>query len=647
MERPIKRRSQQLPGLLLAFALVLSSCQQAAGGGIDPDPTLPGSVDGNSATSPDIDQSSFTTQYSFDEADSDSSWDSSATTVALTSNKAQIEGSGASFAGSTLRITQAGTYVLTGVLAQGQILVDAGKGDLVRLVLAGLTATNPEGPVIYAPHAAKLVLIIENGTSNTLSDGKAYAQSGEDDADAVIYAQNDLSITGGGLLRVNALYKHGIRSQDILAITSGMIEIDAVGDALRGRDGVAIKGGSFNLVAGGDGIQSNYPDDDSQGFVVIYGGDFSIQAASDGIQAQSSLSIWGGSFQIVTGGGSANAPAHTEEFPVGPGGGWGNPGGGWGGRTLPDSSQSTASTDSTSMKALKSGRLLYIAGGELTIDANDDGLYSNSAVLITGGELSIRSGDDAIHADAALAISGGSIDIPACYEGVEGLSVTINGGDIRVVASDDAINAANGSGGAAAQWGGPGGGGPGSPGAQGGGGPGGQGAPGQADPDCFIRITGGTLDVYGGNDGLDSNGDIYIEGGSIQISGPSLDMDCAIDQDGSLLISGGKLITAGSIESASASSTQPILLVSYSSQHPSGSIITIKGQDGQTLLQYRSQTAFSMSGFSSPAFELGQVLSLYIDDFKLMDITLDKTVTSTADNGGAYSGGQGRQPGRR
>ena len=88
---------------------------------------------------------------------------------------------------------------------------------------------------------------------------------------------------------------------------------------------------------------------------------------------------------------------------------------------------------------------IVITGSEFDITASNDGVHCNEDILISGGNLTISSGDDGVHADAALQVDGGTIDIKKCYEGLEGVHITLNDGDISIVASDDGINEADGS----------------------------------------------------------------------------------------------------------------------------------------------------------------------------------------------------------
>ncbi|MDR2043225.1 MAG: carbohydrate-binding domain-containing protein [Clostridium sp.] len=612
-----KRKSKVLLiGVSLLLALSLTGCE-FFGGNSSPapsgttsaqTPTPSGEGSDSADTAAVLNAGEYTTVYTYASEDTDTSWGGSAATIALNGSTAQISGSGASFSGSQLTIKQAGTYVISGTFTNGQIFIDAGKDDIVRLVLQDVTLHNETAPAIYAAQSEKVVLVLADGSKNSVSDGAGYQATGTDDPDAAIYAQDSLSVTGSGSLAVTGSYNHGIRAQDILAVTGGTLTVNAKGDALRGRDGVAVQNGSISLNAEGDGIQSNNDEDDKKGFVIIDGGTLDIQSAQDGIQAMSALTVTGGTLQIKTGGGSANAPTQEEDFR----GGWGR------------GNETTATAEeSVSMKALKAGKQLAVTGGDFTIDAEDDAVHSNNTVIISAGNFNIKTGDDGFHADAALSISGGKIELSICYEGIEGLSVTISGGDIYVTASDDAINAAGGVDNAASA-----------------GGPMG-GDQFSSNGDIFIRISGGTLDLYALRDGLDANGDIFLEGGLAKISGPSQGMEGAIDLDGTMLVTGGELITAGSVLNVSSESTQPVLLVSYSAQIASGSTIEMKDEKGNVLLSYESQAACTLSGFTSPSFKQGETYSLFIGGEKRTDVKLNGNVTSIGDDGGTYNGGSG------
>lgn len=151
---------------------------------------------------------------------------------------------------------------------------------------------------------------------------------------------------------------------------------------------------------------------------------------------------------------------------------------------------------------------MVIAGGTYVIEALEDGINTNDALLITDGIFEINAGDDAIHTDGIISITGGTFDITAA-EGLEGTEIVIDGGEITIAATDDGINAAQKTDNVA----------------------------------VYVEINGGNITItmgQGDTDGIDSNGDITITGGTIDITGMS-----AIDYDGTATFTGGSLIING------------------------------------------------------------------------------------------------------
>ena len=239
---------------------------------------------------------------------------------------------------------------------------------------------------------------------------------------------------------------------------------------------------------------------------------------------------------------------------------------------------------------LKAGASLSLRGGTFSINSSDDSIHSNGTVTITGGTLSLKSGDDGVHAGDALLIEEGTIKISQSYEGLEGLSVTIAGGNIQLTASDDGINSAGGSDTAK------------------------QGRPGQnqfivsEDSEIFIKITGGTINVDAGGDGLDSNGNLFVEGGTIYITSSADNGNGALDYEGAATITGGTIVAAGMSGMAqgfSDSSTQYSILNNFSASLSSGDAIVLKDSGGKVLASYTPAKAYNSVVVSSPDLKKG------------------------------------------
>lgn len=596
--------------LVLSLSIFITSCKYDMWVDLSPNPTEEATENKKDDTV--INTGNYTLDYVFPNEKTEELLEENGTTIIkLNDSFAEILGQGATFEDNILTIDKEGTYVLSGSLKNGQVYIDASKSDTIHLVLNGVDIKNNKGTAIYSPKAQKVVLVLEEGTHNTIEDGSDYLKTGEDDPDAAIYIKNDLSIMGEGKLTVTGNYKHGIRTQDFLTITSGTITVTAKGDALRGRDGIAIQDGNFTLIAGGDGMQSNNDTDDSKGFIIIQGGSFNIKAQNDGIQAKSSLTISAGIFEIITGGGSANAPTRGNSFTNrGPGGNRGNP-------------NQSSSITTESMKGLKAGKLINITGGSLTIDAEDDGIHSNSLITISGGSINIKTGDDGIHGDENINITDGNIVIERSYEGIESSTIDISGGTISIIASDDGINASDGSS---------------------------RSGPGNSNNSLYIRISGGDITVDSQGDGIDSNGKIFIEGGNIYIVGSS-DPESAVDADGTILVSGGRLVGIGSVghrEAPSESSAQPSLMTIFSSEQAGGSIIKLTDTQGNILFEGTSSKRFQSFLFTDSALVKGGQYKLYVNGIEKSTITLSTGITMVSETGGKVSsGGNMGGPGRR
>lgn len=436
-----------------------------------------------------------------------------ATLVTLTDSSATAKGkyTGYEIDGTDVSITAAGTYVFSGDCDNGSITVKKGVTG-VTIVLNGLTLTNDDSAAITLNKTAEASLIAAAGTTNTVADTEG---SNDENAAVKVKSGATLAIGGTGTLTVDGNAKNGIKgaADAVITVAEGKLNINAVNDGLSCDDELNITGGTLSITAGGDAVKASpdtgeNPDTTSLGNVTISGGTLTLSAAEDGIQADGDLTISGGTFDVTANGG------HTT--------------------TLTD--------DSASCKGFKAGKTLTVTGGTLTVDSADDALHAGTDVTISGGTLTLATGDDGVHADNDLVIGarGASststprINITASYEGLEGTTVNVYSGDIDVVASDDGVNAASST-------------------------------LGERSDKYAINIAGGDLYIDAGSDGLDSNNDINITGGKVEVYGADAMMDAAIDYDGTFTLSGGTLFGAGMEPSAG---TQAYIAVGETS--PSG-----------------------------------------------------------------------------
>lgn len=474
-------------------------------------------------------------------------------------------GSGYTIDGTTLTITANGTYRIGGSCSEGTVVVSKGLSN-VTLILDNLTLkSSTTAPIVVKKSATVNIHLV--GTS-TLTDNEDPANETSSDVTvseafegAAIKVKSGSSVTfcGDGNLNAVANANNGIKGGSTASLIfnqSGTINVSgnskyygattsgaAVNNGIGCDGSIVINQGTFVIKAANDGIKSTPDatnetegtviDTESAGTVTINGGTFDIDVDGDGIQADTELNINGGTFDIQT----------WKGYSV-----WND--------TLANSYSCKglkASGDRADEAELEPA--LNITGGTFNINTGDDAIHSDANATITGGTFTISTGDDGMHGDTTLTIGTENgyerdpdITINNSYEGLEGGTVYIYSGRAYVVASDDGVNAAGGS----SNGSDPGAGGGntfnpgGRPGGPGGGGfnPGGGGS--SSSGDYNIYIYGGDLYVNCNGDGLDSNGGLYLYGGTQAVfSMQSGGDNSALDADGTKVIQGATIFTAG------------------------------------------------------------------------------------------------------
>lgn len=387
--------------LLLAAAIGLTGCTNSANAtsGL----SAVSSAESVSATTTSVEVLDTVTA---DEEDADATYDvSKATLVQLNGSGITVTGSGATAKGSVLTISKEGTYVLSGTLKEGQIIVDADKEAKVHIVLNGVTLSSKIGPAIYIKSTEKAVITLAKNTQNTISDSDAYTMTeGEDEPDAAIFSKEDLTLNGSGSLAVTGNYANGIKSKDTLLVMSGDLTVNAVTHALSGKDAVGIFGGNLNLTSGEDGIHSSTQ-------VLVNSGNVTIAAGDDGIHADSALVVDGGSIHITKsyeGLESANITVNDGSIDLvasddGLNAAGGNDGSGLEGGEV----QQNFSTDTS--------YFINVNGGTIVVSAEGDGLDANGSIAITGGTILVSGptsgGNGALDYDGTCDVTGGTLAI--------------------------------------------------------------------------------------------------------------------------------------------------------------------------------------------------------------------------------------------
>lgn len=558
----MKQTKRGLTAVLLCGLLVLGGCgaQNTAEDTSNTETVSSGDI----AVAP---VSTIDTAGIFSDRDLAGSYDESeAIAIQLSGDSASCGSDSVVIDGGTITITAEGVYLISGTLSDGQIVVNAGDTEKVQLVLAGAEITSATSAAIYALEADKVFVTLAEGTENILTNGGEYIAVDDNNIDAVVFAKTDLTLNGSGGLTINAQAGHGVVSKDDLVITGGSYTITAASHGLSGKDSIAIADGTFAITSGKDGIHAENSDDSSLGCLYIKDGGFTIRSQGDAISAMGALQIDGGTFDLYTGEGSASVEMTSgDQFGGQMGGGQR---GAWTDQTATADTQTEE--DSVSQKGIKGENTYAINGGSFTIDSADDCLHAGGEMIIAAGAFTLNSGDDAIHCDDALTIQSGTFTIPYCYEGIEGLSITIEDGVFDITSYDDGLNAAGGADSSGLS---------------------GFGGRTQdtfaADSDSFILINGGTFTIISTGDCVDSNGSLTVNGGA-------LDLTCngsgntTLDCDGTYTNNGGDVTTNDGSES-NPGQMEGGSRGGKGTQAGTDGRGSIRGQDGTTALGEQEQ----------------------------------------------------------
>lgn len=328
----------------------------------------------------------------FSDKDIEVSYDESdAQTITLNGSSASSDSSSVKIEGPVVTITAKGTYVVTGTLTDGYIVVDAGKSDDVRIILKDASITSSEYAALYCLKADNVYVTLDSNTTNFLGNTGSFDSKDDNNVDGAVFSKTDITINGSGSLEITST-DHGIVGKDDVTIAGGNIVINSSSDGIQANDSVVIKEASIDITCGKDGIQADNDEDLTKGYVCITSGTVTIAAGDDGITASSSLQIDGGTIDITR-----------------------------------------------SYEGLE-GQNVTINGGVISIVSSDDGINAVSAsssggvmqadgvstLKITGGEIYVRTEGDGVDSNGTFEMSGGILTVMGPTSGANG-SLDVNG----------------------------------------------------------------------------------------------------------------------------------------------------------------------------------------------------------------------------
>ncbi|MCR5747704.1 MAG: carbohydrate-binding domain-containing protein [Lachnospiraceae bacterium] len=548
----------------------------------------------------------------FTSNDLNGTWDTeNATFITLTGSGADINGNGVYSYDGDVYISGGGKYVFTGSLDDGSIIVDAYESSKVYILFNGVSITCSDDAGFKVEQADKVFLTLADGTENSISCGETYCDAAlEDNVSGAIHSHDDLTINGSGSLTVTAEYRHGIVSKDDLVITGGTISVKAKEDGIHVNDAVKLTGATINIDAEDDGIHSDLA-------FVITGGNLTIDNCYEGIEAVT-IDIEGGDIKIypTDDGLNANGGSGMMGGMGGPGGGMGGGPGGMGDHSMSGNSASGNTTgrrhQDQNMQGNSAG--MESTGTGTTEGAPDRDVSAEGAQNTQSADKtqSAQNADDAQSADRTQSAQ--------------------NADDTQKAASAKGTNSADNADSTDSA---------------------------EDDEETYVHISGGTLTIINDSgrdaDGIDSNGDLIISGGTIRVSlinnGNNSALDYGSESGGVAEISGGDLIASGNYSMAEhfdSSSTQVSLLYTFSEGAEAGTTVALEDQEGNVLQSYEVPQSFSSINFSCPELKVGETYAVIIGDNE-EQVTIEEVSASYGDAksegfGGNHVGGGGMQP---
>ncbi|MGI5899253.1 MAG: carbohydrate-binding domain-containing protein [Christensenellales bacterium] len=277
----MKYKSSLATGLILALLLSGCGAQNVGSVGSTPSADAEQTPVVSATVTPVVD---VDTSGMFTDRDLSADYDESAAAIIqLNGDSADCDSDAVQIDGGTVTITDEGTYILTGTLNDGMIIVSAGDTDKPQLVLDGVSITSETSAPIYILEADKVVITLADGSENTLANGGVFTAIDDNNIDGAVFSKADLSFNGSGSLSVTSPVGHGIVCKDELVFAGGSYSISSASHGIDANDSVRATDTELTIVSGKDGIHVENTDDASLGFVYVADGSFDIESEGDGI----------------------------------------------------------------------------------------------------------------------------------------------------------------------------------------------------------------------------------------------------------------------------------------------------------------------------------------------------------------------------
>lgn len=519
---------------------------------------------------------------------SDDAWKNNTGEINL--DKMTVTGDGVSIDSNTVKITEGGDFTVTGTLDGGSIYINA--DDKVKLRLSGASITSSDGPAIFFDNAEKAFITITEDTENFLEDSEQYTS---EDADAALFSNDDLEIKGNGSLTVTGNYKHGIASDDDLSVENGNITVNSYEHSIKVNDTLSVIGGTLTLNAKtGKGMKAEKElviDDgdinivteesegiESKGTLVINGGNININAKEDGINTGNSDTSTGTTAENK-GKSDMAQPPQMQEGQQPP--------------QMPDGQTPPEMPDGQTPPEMPDGGMRGQRGGR------------GMPPQMQGGQQPPEMPDGQTPPEMPDGQTPPEMpDGQQMPEGQNRGQRPENGGE-------------NGFGGGF----------------------------GRIDEETAaahaITINGGSIYIKAGGDGIDSNGSLTINGGTVIIDGPENSGNGPLDSEGAMAINGGTVITlssSGMIQLPNNGNGQNIIRVGFDEMQSSGTTVSVKDSDGDEIMSHTAKTTYQTLIFSSPELKTDGEYTVYIDGAEKETVTVAEGLTTAGTMGGGFGG---------
>lgn len=448
-------------------------------------------------------------------------------------NKKTSTADGVNFTDDNVNITIGGDYTLEGTLEDGMIYINTNEKVMLRL--NGVNITNQSGPAIYFDNTEKGYIELKENTFNYITDGASYES---EDADAVLFSNDEIEILGSGNITVKANYKHGIVSEGNISIKNGVINIESIEHGIKSDEKVYITGGKIDITstADGKGIKAEKE-------FVMDDGDVNITMCDEGIESKGILTINGGNINIV----SLDDAINTGS--------------------------SSTTTEETAEPAEETPKM-------------DENMRPKRDDMTPPDDMPERFGN-----------------MPQRPQMAEGEMPPEMPNENRGERPDGKF-------------------------------PGGMG-PGFEEVDeeeakaHTITINGGNINITADGDGIDSNGNLIINGGYIVVNGPEGNDNGALDSTGKFELNGGTVLTmssAGMMTFPRGEETQNIINVTLDEMKDAGTIVSVKDSNGNELISEGAKKKYQRIMFSSNEIKEDEEYTVYIDGEKVSSVIASKNM---------------------